>query len=348
MPILEEIDENKRKKIDEFFKKSKYSNLHQSFEWAELKSDKWAKEVVYIEDSNKITAAMVVLIRKIGLHSMMYSPRGPICDIYNIETVNKMIEECSIIAKKYKAFVLKIDPAVRYNEELEKLYKKNNYKIKNDVKDILELMTPIRSMVLNIENKDIKQVFSEFKSKTRYNIRLAERKGVKVRYSRNEDDLKKFYDLMIITAKRDEIAIRSYEYYKHVMKAFGKMARIYIAEYEGQPLSAAIAIMYGRQVMYIYGASSNEKRNLMPNYLMQYNMIEWAVENKCAEYDFGGIFNTTMENGLYRFKEGFCGTEGCIKYIGEIDKVYNSVYYYAYERLFPIAEHMIMIRANKK
>ena len=120
-----------------------------------------------------------------------------------------------------------------------------------------------------------------------------------------------------------------------------------VAEYNNEPLSAAIAILHVKTVTYLYGASSNEKRNLMPNYLMQFNMIEWAINNECTKYDFGGVFNTTMDNGLYRFKEGFCGEEGCITYIGEIDKVYKKLYYIIYNKAFPIVEHIILKKIKK-
>lgn len=346
MPVLEKNDEEKRVAVYEFLKNSKFSNLHQSVEWANVKSDKWKQEIVYIEENDVIKAAMVLLVRKVGLYAMMYAPRGPVCDINDIDLINELVNNCNCIAKKYKAFVLKMDPEIKYNKQLEKKYKKK-YKVKNKVNDILELMAPIKSMVLPIEGKNVYQVFNGFKSKTKYNIRLANRKGVKVRFSNSDEDLKKFYDLMIITGKRDKIAIRSYQYYKNIVDYFGINARIYIAEYNNEPLSAAITILHGKTVTYLYGASSNEKRNLMPNYLMQFNMIEWAINNECTKYDFGGVFNTTMDNGLYRFKEGFCGEEGCITYIGEIDKVYKKLYYIIYNKAFPIVEHIILKKIKK-
>lgn len=346
MPVLEKNDEEKRVAVYEFLKNSKFSNLHQSLEWANVKSDKWNQEIVYIEENSKIKAAMVVLIRKIGAFSIMYAPRGPVCDISDVNLVNELVDNCNKIAKKYRAFVLKMDPAIEYNKQLENKYKKK-YKVKNKVNDILELMTPIKSMVLSLNGKNIVQIFDAFKPKTKYNIRLANKKGVIVRFSNREEDLKKFYNLMIITGKRDKIAIRSYQYYKNIMDSFGINARIYLAEYNNEPLSAAIAILYGKTVTYLYGASSNEKRNLMPNYLMQLNMIEWAINSGCLKYDFGGIFNTTMDNGLYRFKAGFCGEKGCITYIGEIDKVYKRLYYLIYNKAFPIVEHIILKKIKK-
>ena len=97
-----------------------------------------------------------------------------------------------------------------------------------------------------------------------------------------------------------------------------------------------IALNYGGKLFYIYGASSNEKRNLMPNYLMQQTMIRWALETGCTEYDFGGVFEMDKSNGLYRFKEGFCHQEGVTRFVGEIDYVYKKSIYFAFVNLLPI------------
>ena len=198
-------------------------------------------------------------------------------------------------------------------------------------------------MVLNIEGKTEEEIVKGYSQKTRYNIRVAEKKGVKVRYSRDEKDLKTFYNLMKVTAERDGIAVRDYNYYKRVIDSFPeKNARIYLAEYNNEALSAAIAINYGKIVEYLYGASSNEKRNLMPNYLMQQNMIRWAIETNCKRYNFGGILNITKDNGLFRFKDGFCKQEGPTKFIGEIDKVYKPISYYTFTKLVPILKHIVL------
>ena len=349
MPILDKNDKKMMEKYEKFLRNNDQAHMLQSPAWAKVKSDKWKSEYVYLEKNGEIVAGMLILIRKFAkFFSMMYSPRGPVCKLSDIETVKKLIQEAKPLIKKNHVFMLKMDPAVEYNSEIEKLYIENGFKVTSDFKDILELMQPIRSMILNIDGKTEEDIMKGYSQKTRYNIRLAERKGVKVHYSRNEEDLKKFYKLMEITAKRDDIAIRHYDYYKSIIEAYPEdCARIYIAEYEGEPLSGAIAINYANKVEYFYGASSNEKRNLMPNYLMQENMIRWAIETNCKLYDFGGIFNTTKENGLYKFKEGFCRQEGSTKFIGEIDKIYNGFIHFLFIKLVPVVKH-IMLKFKKK
>ena len=157
-----------------------------------------------------------------------------------------------------------------------------------------------------------------------------------------------FYKLSQITAQRDGIALRTYDHFKSLLNSYDENTlRIYLAEYEGEALSAAITLNFAGVTTYLYGASSNQKRNLMPNYIMQQHMIRWAIETGCREYDFGGIFNTTIDNGLFKFKAGFCKQEGPTKFIGEIDKIYNPIYYFIFTKLIPIVKD-INIRFRKK
>lgn len=336
MPILDQKNEEECERIREFFENSEYASFYQSFEWGKIKSDKWHNEFVYIEENGEIIAAMLVLVRKIGkIFTMMYAQRGPIMDIYDTELLQRLVAEADILAKKYNAFVLKMDPEIEYSRELEEVLRNSGFRVKNEFKNILEPMQTVRSMILDINNKTEENLLTEYTAKTRYNVRLAIKKGVTVRWSQTEDDLKIFYELMKVTAVRDRIAVRAYEYYKEILETYQEKARIYIAEFEGEPLSAALTINYGGRVTYFYGASANQKRNLMPTYLMQQTMIEWGLETNCRTYDFGGIFNTTLDNGLYRFKEGFCHKKGATKFIGEIDKVYNNFLYFIFSNILP-------------
>lgn len=111
------------------------------------------------------------------------------------------------------------------------------------------------------------------------------------------------------------------------------MPCLYMAFSEGQPIAGTLAIHYGDKVWYLYGASSNEHRNLMPNYLLQWRMIQWAVETGCRIYDFRGVSGDLSEDnplyGLYKFKKGFGGE--FTEFVGEMDLVLNKAVYFAVE-----------------
>ena len=118
-----------------------------------------------------------------------------------------------------------------------------------------------------------------------------------------------------------------------VLMADLEHARLYMAFHEGQPIAGTLAIHYGDKVWYLYGASSNEHRNLMPNYLLQWSMIQWAVETGCRIYDFRGVSGNVSEDnplyGLFRFKQGFGGA--FTEFVGEEDLVLSPFIYWAVE-----------------
>lgn len=177
---------------------------------------------------------------------------------------------------------------------------------------------PPDTVWLNLQLDDAALIAGMHK-KTKYNIRYAEKSGVTVRAA-SVEELPKWYRLYQITAERDKIAIHSEAYYRRVLEQSATLAekdhrpcvRLYLAEHEGDVLAGIIVLFYKNKAIYLYGASSNEKRNLMPAYLLQWKAIADARECGCIGYDFYGIPPTDDPkhpmHGLYRFKTGFGGT----------------------------------------
>lgn len=342
MPILNKQDKQEVKRYEEYIKNYDGASLMQSLNWAKVKNN-WIQEAVFLEEGGIIIAAITLLLEKIPYtnYYFMYAPRGPVCNIYDIELVKRLIKEVELLKEKYKIFLFKFDPNVVYNEKLEIMYKEAGFNVLNKNMDKDDLIQPLHDMVLDISNISKEDLLKSFSEKTRYNIRLSKRKGVEVYYSRKKEDLKIFYDLYKITTIRDNIGCRAYEYFEKMLDSYGEEnLRIYITKHENDYLSAAIAFNYGKELFYLYGASSNEKRNLMPNYLMQWEMINWGLETGCNKYNFGGVLNVDPNDGLYKFKIGFCKKDGITEYIGEIDKVYNKYIYFIYTKCLPILKKL--------
>jgi lipid II:glycine glycyltransferase (peptidoglycan interpeptide bridge formation enzyme) len=179
------------------------------------------------------------------------------------------------------------------------------------------------------------------KPKWRYNIGLAAKKGVTTE-RRDEQGLDAFYALYRETAKRDGIAIHGPEYYKTLFacsrEKAGQELRLYLAFHEGAPLAGIIILLRGSSAVYLYGASSNEKRNFMAPYALQWQAIQDARAAGCTEYDLYGI--PPREDpahpmaGLYRFKTGFGGR--IIHRSGSWDYTYRPVR----KNLFTLAERL--------
>ncbi|OWZ84675.1 lipid II:glycine glycyltransferase FemX [Natranaerobius trueperi] len=340
MPILDKSNEKELARYNEFIRSSKYTHATQDINWSQVKTG-WDNEQVYVERDGEIVAAMSLVIKSVIFnYSMLYAPRGPVCDITDVDLVNELVCEADKVAKKHNAFMLRFDPEVIYDENIESRYLNSGYKVRNRDKDKDDLIQPRYNMILNIQDHDEESLMSKFKSKTRYNIRLARRKGVTVTYSDSDETLDIFYKLYEDMSKRKGIGYRPYRYFKDMRDAYKGSLRIYVAEHEGDYLAAGISINYGGKVWYVYGGSTSYKRNLMASHLLQWEMIKWGLETNAHEYDFGGVFVLDNKDGLYRFKNGFCHEDGVTEFIGEFDRVYKPSIYYAFTNIVPKVQEL--------
>lgn len=334
MPILDITDAMLVERYNAFVRQSAYATATQDINWAIVKKG-WDSKQVYIEEQGEIVAAMSIVIKKMAGFSMLYAPRGPVCNPSDLNLVGRLTDEIKVFAKSVNAFVLRFDPETMYDTALAQNYEQNGYIVRGRGIDKNALIQPIYNMILSLNDETEASLLKKFSQKTRYNINLSARKGVEVSYDTSDEALRIFYDLYEIMSVRNRLVIRSYDYFKDMMTAFKGRIRIYLTRHEGDYLSGAIALMYGDKLWYIYGASSNVKRNLMPNYLMQWEMIKWGLEEGIQRYDFGGVFEIDKEDGLYKFKEGFCREDGVTELIGEVDHVYNRFVYNMFTEVYP-------------
>ena len=265
--------------------------------------------------------------------NLLYACRGPVCDLDDKETLYDLLDGVKTLAKEVKAYCIKMDPDVpSSNEAFTRLLTDYGFCTKTGGKNF-EAIQPRYVFRLNVEGKTEEEIQAGFHQKWRYNIRVAERKGVEVKIC-GKEQIPAFADLMLTTGVRDGFVTRKPEYFAAMLDNLGDHARLYMAFHEGNPIAGTLAIHYGDKVWYLYGASSNEHRNLMPNYLLQWRMIQWAVENRCRVYDFRGVSGDVSEDnplyGLYRFKQGFGGD--FTEFIGEMDYVVDPFIYHATEK----------------
>ena len=333
-------DEESKKAYKKFLENHERCNFQQSLEWAEIKKPNWIPEVVLAEDEDKnIIGSLCVWIRKMPIFgNMMYSSRGPVCDIHDIAVMKQLTDGVKELAKKYNAFGLSIEPDIETDDQAFRDIVTNlGYKIKDDAKDFKDEIQPRFVFRLDIKNKTEEEIMAGFHQKWRYNIRLAGRKGVEVKEGTRED-LKDFHKIMIETGNRDGFITRPLSYFEKMydnMVPEGHM-KLLMAYYDGKPISGVIPIFYGNKTWYLYGASSNQHRNLMPNYLLQWEMIKMAIARHDDIYDFRGVSGVVDEShpqyGLYRFKKGF-GAK-FTEFIGEIYLPFKPLKF----RLYKISE----------
>jgi lipid II:glycine glycyltransferase (peptidoglycan interpeptide bridge formation enzyme) len=341
---------------NDFVAASPYGDVLQCLEWGELKKPDWQPVPVSLGKSGHIEAAALVLRRGLPRtgKSILYAPRGPILDWSQPERAHDLLTRLKATAAEQRAVLLKVDPAVpKETPGVAQTLQSLGFVPSPDANNSFGGTQPRFNMKLDIAGSE-KDVQDRFHQKWRYNIRLAERKGVRVEESTSRADVAVFHEIYRVTAQRDGFTGRPLKYFEKLWDVLVEkdLARFFVTYYEGQPLSAAICFVLGRQCWYVYGASSNEHRKVMPNHAMQWAMIQWARARGCTIYDFRGVHDVpknpdnpgdvssiTMDqlmespDGLVRFKAGFGAR--LIEYVGEWDLPLNKSWYWLWTTARP-------------
>ena len=186
---------------------------------------------------------------------------------------------------------------------------------------------PPNTVILDI-SESAEKILAGMKSKTRYNVRLSEKKGVEVTRV-GPDRLEEWYALYKLTAERDKIAVHSFLYYRELFVANRDHIDLFLAAHENHLLAGIVVLYWGKKATYLYGASSNIKRNLMPTYALQWQAILEAKSRACTSYDLFGLPERADPDhpmyGLYQFKTGFGGN--LVSYPGSWDFPLNGLFY---------------------
>jgi len=323
---------------NDFVAASECCNITQSYEWGELAPHLGAEamHVGVVDEDGKLRAAMLTLISPIPVlkQPYFYAPRGPVIDDPASPAMNVLLNFVKAEAHKRRAFMLKVEPSVpdgdtRWLSALQKRgFRSTPY------------ASHVRSEWVLDLRPDETTLLAGMKEKWRYNIRLAGRKGVIVRQGQGQADIDAFYRLYQVTSDRDQFFIHQKSHYEDVMRLYGKDDRavMLLAEYDGRLIAGIIVLRLGRWSWYMYGASGNEQRNLMPNHLLQWTGMQWARTHGCWYYNFRGIPDILEESqelwGVYVFKRGFGGY--AIRSLETHDLAYQPLIYGAYRRLLDV------------
>jgi len=299
-----------------------HGHVLQTWAWGELKSRfGWRASRLALARNGTYIAGAQMLIRDLPLGlRFAYVPRGPVIATDDSAMRTALFTALTHHARARGAFALRIEP--------------NAFAIPVEISGMPAPSIQPQTTIHVDLTRDLDAILAAMKSKWRYNIRLAERKDVTVRVGQASDS-ELFYRLLEITRTRDHFAIHAQAYYRAAMELLGKHARLFIAEHAGNPLAAIFVTALGDEAIYLYGASSNEQRERMPNHALHWAAIQWAKACGCARYDLWGLGATTnadenAAHGLYQFKQGFGGT--FIKYAGARDLIFSRWKYALYTR----------------
>jgi len=308
-----------------------------------------------------------IILANMIVHSLpvagkyFYVPRGPIIQVQSskfppkanpplADKIQSFCKNLASLARENSIGWIRVEP--NSGEELS-LIKKNlpeNVKMKKSSVDV----QPREILMVDITNSG-EEILTGMKQKTRYNIRLSQKRGVSVKVVSNfqfpisKQYIGEFLRLMEITSRRDKIKAHPDDYYRKMFEVVPpEILKLYVAEYQGKIISANIVSFFGHTATYMHGASDNEHRDVMAPYLLQWQQILDAKKAGYAKYDLGGVKTEEIPNtkyqipntwsGITRFKTGFAPNVKLIKFPGCWDIILSSKKYFLYRFLQKIKQ----------
>lgn len=323
---------------DQFILRHPAGHLLQSWAWGDfqqgLNHPIWRLRV--IDDSGVPLSQLLVLKLQLGFGKFVfYTPREVLVNStapiqHQREAMELTVNKLRELAKDESVILWRTDPPLTNADTTAlSLYRTSGF-IKSR-RSVQPRANWIVSLDAGLEN-----LLTEMKPKTRYNIRLSEKHGVKVVASKDPADIRIFNQLNSETANRDRFTPHSDGYYKKQLEVLGSTGtlELFIAYLGNTPLAAILVAYFGKHAFYLHGASSNQHREVMANHAIQWVAMQAAQSRGCTDYDMGGIDINNEHpswSGITRFKQGFGGR--AVEYVGTLELPLNKIWHRIYKLL---------------
>ena len=332
---------------DEFVAGCSNGHLLQTARWGRFKSltPDWDMARVVVGSADQAAAGALILFRRLPLgQRLAYVPRGPAGPWWEPAVADVLFPAMHRAACERGAFLLKVEPEELDGSPAGEALRRAGFHPST------QTVQPRSTIWVDLAGAE-DEIRARMKSKFRYNIGLAARKGVVVREG-GPEDVPAFGRLMRETGQRDEFGVHEVGYYLDAYRTFAEIdaCRLFLATYQERVIAGLMVFAYGQKAWYMYGASSDQERNRMPNHALQWAALQWARQKGCRIYDLWGIpdevgrapaeYERTVTErndglwGVYRFKQGFGGR--VVRTIGAYDYVYDPLRY----RLYRLALRM--------
>ncbi len=321
--MIEWVKISKAQELDDFVEGHENCHFMQTSLWGRVKSDWTWYGLICRNDAHEICGTMAFLSREMRWcrGSILYAPRGPICNYEDRETLKALLAAAKDLAKRVNAVYLRLDPMVRQeDDEFLMFMQKEGFCC--DQAENFSLFQPRMCYVMTLRD-DFEKYYHRT---TQRHLRRAINNRVIVRESR---DVATFFKLMSKTAEHNGFDARSEEYFCRFLDALGEKAKLYLAYVDGFAVAGSIAVFFGKRAWYMYGASDPENRRSHPNELLQWQMQRDATEKGCKYFDMRGVEGyPVLDNpklGLHQFKQGFSAE--FVAYLGQFDYVLRPLPY---------------------
>ncbi len=306
-------------------------HLLQSWRWGEFKAlFGWQVERLAVAGSGGTALAQVLFRKKAGV-AVGYIPRGPVLPVQDPGIMPELWALIDRSARRQRALTL----VVEADRDLPQAF--------SDRVPLVPGPPPIQpSRSVKCVLLDDQGLMAQMHSKTRYNVRMAQRRGVVCRVAESGDDpVDLFYMMLQDTASRNDFIIHEPRYYREFLRVFADDAILMFAEIEGRAVAGAIAVTFGAEAIYMYGASSTVERANGAGFLIQYELMRWARDLGAQRYDLWGIPDVDPQStvggsgdrlassrgsdwrGIYEFKTRFGGD--IVRYPPPVERRYRPI-----------------------
>ena len=332
------INITSKEQLNNFVGTQTRSQFLQSWQWGEfhkiVSGDVFRLGARY---NGELVASAIIIKKVLPMGKFyFYCPRGPILEKSQIpnpksrrptvsgsrtpqycgasgQILDMLFEEIKRLAQEQGVMFFRFDPISQ---------------IINSKLQIVETIDvqPSQTSILNLKKSE-QELLKAMHQKTRYNIKLAEKKGVKI-VEIGLDKFDEFWKLMCETSDRDSFRTHGIDYYKEMLKLDKDFIKLFVAQYRKKTISAVVVSFFGDTATYMHGASSNEHREAMAPHLLQWHCIKLAKDLGYKYYDFYGVDEKKWP-GVTRFKKGFAGKT--VKYPGTFDFIFDQNWYSIYK-----------------
>ncbi|MBI1833383.1 MAG: peptidoglycan bridge formation glycyltransferase FemA/FemB family protein [Candidatus Andersenbacteria bacterium] len=322
--------EHDKEKWNQFVFRVPTGSVLQSWQWGQMQELLGTSHWRYVmEDGGTIVGVFLAIQRELPLgRSWLYVPRGPVMQAYEERNWPAVQDVLTELAKKEKAIFVRIDP---FLEESQKPFFLKNTSEKSLWRKSEREVQPRHTLILSLQPTE-EELLAQMHSKTRYNIRLAQRKEVQIRFSTSLNDIDLFLQLAQEVTKRTGFHYHPDNYYRAMLSVLvpDGMFEVAIAEYKEQPVAVHLMSYAGKTATYIHGASSHAHRSTMAPQLLYWETIRRAKSKGMELYDFFGVAPQDASadhpwSGITRVKQGFGGTYE--SYIGAYDFIVSDNMY---------------------
>ena len=315
---MEIINITDKKELNDFVGSKKHAQFLQSWQWGEFQKE--VSGIIWrigVKSEGQLVASAKLVKKQLPMgRSYFYCGRGPV-GITNYESriANELFNAIKELAAPEGVMFLRFEPT--FNFELSTL----NFQLFKTID-----VQPSKTLILDL-TKSEDELLQAMHQKTRYNIRLAEKKGVKI-MEVGANRFEEFWQLLVSSGDRDEFNLHGRSYYQAMLKLANDFVKLFFAEYQGKPLAGNLVTFFGDSATYIHGGSSDKNREIMAPYALHWQIIKQAKQLGYKYYDFHGV-DAAKWPGVTRFKMGFGGQ--VINYPGTFDLVYDTGWYNIYK-----------------